>query len=373
MAKIYRRSSDGMYVGQISLGFEVNAQGKKVRARRTFYGATRTVVKNKIEDATLREGGKLKPNGAAGTLEEWMDIWLAEQKHQWAPTTFDNNSRAWNRAKAYIGGKKLATVGANDISALYSALRNESKPIAPSTLQKLHNALHKAFEDAAKRNMVFGRNPLGLVRPGRVQSKEHTPLTMEQTRKLLAACSASGNRFEAAVVLAITCGMRLGEILGLRWSDIHEDDHYLTVRRSLREFNGRFSFSDGKSESARRKRTLGTLALAALRRRRKVSDHTSPSDLIFCTSTGRPLSRAAFRKRTYLPLLAAARVPHARFHDLRHGFATLLLLQGTPVKVVSEALGHANPGITSRLYQHVTGELQAEASLTLDKALRAAR
>jgi hypothetical protein len=80
MAKIYRRSSDQMFVGSISLGFEVNAQGKKQRVRRSFYGSTRTIVKNKIEDATLREGGKLKPNGAAGTLGEWMDLWLAEQK-----------------------------------------------------------------------------------------------------------------------------------------------------------------------------------------------------------------------------------------------------------------------------------------------------
>src|SRR4029077_19585450 len=143
---------------------------------------------------------------------------------------------------------------------------------------------------------------------------------------------------------------------GLRWGDIDWMEKVLYVRRSLQEVGGYFSFSEGKTGTARRKIDLETLAFSALRRRQRIAELKGPNDLVFTTSTGNPVGRTVFRDRHFKEVLKTAKVPAVRFHDLRHSFASLLLPY-VPVKVVAEALGHASPAITTRLYQHVLGDL----------------
>jgi integrase len=267
-----------------------------------------------------------------------------------------------------IGMKRLSTFEPDDVATFYRKLLE--KGVKRSQIAKCRVVLHRAFQVARLRRAYCGDNPFSLVDSPRYVAKERKSLTLTQAQALVKAAEESGDRLEAAVVLAIVSGMRLGEILGLKWSDIDLRKKSLSVRRSLQELNGRFTYSEGKSDNARRPIALGNLAVEALRRRKKIAEHIGSHDLVFCTAAGTPISRTNFRQRHFEPILKAAGAPKVRFHDLRHSFASLLLQRGTPVKVAAEALGHANPGITQRLYQHVLGDLQKDAIDEIDRALR---
>lgn len=161
-----------------------------------------------------------------------------------------------------------------------------------------------------------------------------------------AATSTSGE-LEALYVLAVTTGMRQGELLGLRWRDVDLDARALAVRVSLQRIRGGLIFAEPKTASSRRRITLTELALVALRRRRA----------------------AQIAER-----LAAgpAALPRIRFHDLRLTAATLMLSRGVLPKVASQMLGHSTIAITLDLYSHVTPTIQRDAADAVDAILSGA-
>jgi integrase len=360
---IYQRASDGRWVAVVSLGLA--ADGKRIR--RVFYADSEAAAKRKLQDQTAREGGRLRKQPDSGTIGAFMTEWLKEVDHSAAPTTAANYKTVWTKhAEPLIGRKRLATFAPNDVSELYRRLRE--KGVAPATIAKIRVVLHRAFEVARERGSFFGDNPFGQVKPPRYSAKERKTLTLEQAQHLVAACQKSKDRFEAAVVLAVACGLRIGELLGLKWSDIDFARKTLAVQRSLQEVSGRFTISEGKTKTARRKINLGSVAIAALRRRQAIAES---DEWVFTTTAGTHPNRTAFRQRHLSELLKTAKCPAVPPHALRHSFATMLLEQGVPTKVASEALGHANPAITQRLYQHVIGDLQRRAIDVLDSALSA--
>jgi integrase len=131
----------------------------------------------------------------------------------------------------------------------------------------------------------------------------------------------------------------------------------------------KFSFSGGKTTTARRRIALGGLALEALRRRKQIAERNG-EDLVFTSRAGTEVDRADFRERHYKKMMTETGMPCVPFHALRHSFATLQLQLGQPTKVVSEILGHSTPLITMRLYQHTIGGMQDAAMRAIDEALR---
>ena len=364
MAKPYRRKSDSLWVVVASLG---RKEGR--RQRRTFYGRSRKEAEQKKADAIAREGGRLRAC-ATGSIGEFVKSWLSEVERNLAPTTAATYRGLWEKhGEPVLGRKRMATFEPDDVSEFYRAL--VEKNVGAATIAKLRCVLHRAFQVARKRRVFFGDNPFGLADPPRYKAKERKSLDIDQARRLIAVAETSGDRYEAAVVLALACGLRSGEVFGLRWGDVDWRAEELYVRRSLQEVGGRFTFSDGKSGNAARPIALQPIAFDALRRRQKIAEGTGSDDLIFMTLAGTPVGRTVFRRRHYQPLLKKAGIPATvRFHDLRHSFATLLLLRGVATKVASEALGHSSPAITQCIYQHVLGDLQKQAMATVDETLR---
>jgi integrase len=177
-------------------------------------------------------------------------------------------------------------------------------------------------------------------------------LTPAQARLFLRA--ASGDRLETLYVLALTTGMRLGELLAVKWRDVDLDRASLQVRATLQHTDEGFSFFQPKTRRSRRHITLTRGAVEALRRHRarqaeeRLLAGTAWWDLglVFTNTEGGPLQKSNLHFRSFKPLLRAAGLPPIRFHDLRHTAATLLFLQGVHPKVVSEMLGHASISIT---------------------------
>lgn len=187
-----------------------------------------------------------------------------------------------------------------------------------------------------------------------------------------------GDPLEALYLLALTTGMRQGELLSLKWADVDLEAGHVQVRSSVRKGKEGFVFSEPKTSASRRQVALTMSAVAALYRHRacqleqRMADGPlwQDNDLVFPDVFGMPFNGITLLRREFLPLLKRAGLPLIRFHDLRHTAATLMLLKGAHPKIVSEMLGHASVSITLDLYSHVLPNMQREAAETMDQLLR---
>ena len=201
------------------------------------------------------------------------------------------------------------------------------------------------------------------------------PLTRVQACTLLEA--SRGNRLEALYVLAITTGMRQGEILGLRWEDVDLEEGVVRVRRTLTLAKGGPRLTEPKTRGSRRSIRLTASAVEALEslRERQQTERAARNgswadrDLVFRTRRGTPIRRDNLHAKHWNPLLRRAGLPDIRFHDLRHTCATLLLTKGVHPKIVSEILGHSSVAITLDTYSHVIPGLGEAAALAMEDAL----
>jgi integrase len=208
-----------------------------------------------------------------------------------------------------------------------------------------------------------------------VRREEIHPLTPEQVKQLFEA--ARGDRLEALYVLAVTTGLRQGELLGLKWDDVDMEARTLQVRRTLMTAKGGPVLSAPKTKGSRRTVKLSQTALEALRSHlerqlreiERAGDLWRENGLIFASEVGEPLDRRDITMRCFKPLLKKAGLPQFRFHDLRHTCATLLLSKNVNPKIVSEMLGHATIAITLDTYSHVLPTMQESAAKAMEDAL----
>jgi integrase len=201
--------------------------------------------------------------------------------------------------------------------------------------------------------------------------------TPEQVQTLL--CAVQGDRLHALYVLAVSTGMRQGELLALRWRDVDLAGSALAVRATLQRTKEEgYVLRTPKTKQSQRRITLGAVASAALRTHRARqaeerlavgSEWDASLDLVFPNTLGRPMDATNLLHYHFYPLLKRAGLPRTRFHDLRHTAATLLLGRGVNPKIVSEMLGHASISITLDVYSHVLPDMQAHAAREMDAVL----
>jgi integrase len=190
--------------------------------------------------------------------------------------------------------------------------------------------------------------------------------------------AARGTRLYVPTLLAAVTGMRRGELLALRWSDVDMETGECRVVRALQETPAGVDFKTPKTNKDRRTVLLPRLALAALQAHRATQNEEKllvgagyqDGDLILARAEGTPWPPSQFSSE--FSHLARKHGFKVRFHDLRHTHASQLLKAGVPVKVVSERLGHATASITLDVYSHVLPGMQREAVEKLDSMLAAA-
>lgn len=193
-------------------------------------------------------------------------------------------------------------------------------------------------------------------------------LTEKEVKRLLKV--AKGNRLEALIVLALTTGMRQGELFALRWSDVDLQRKTLSVQRSAQEIDGDIRFVEPKTDLSRRRISLSKIAVNALKSRGAIAKREGHgSELVFPSPRGDVLRKSNFIRREWEPMRTAAGIPNARFHDLRHTAASLLLAEGVNPKVVQEMHGHASIRLTLDTYSHLIPTMQAGAADAFDRML----
>jgi integrase len=344
--------------------------------RKAYYGKTRAEVQLKLTVAlSARDKGLPVGLGERQTVGQYLTVWLETVKPTIRPRTWKRYAELMNRhALPVLGKVPLAKLTAQQVQRLYSAKLEEG--LSSTTVHHLHAVLHRALSQAERLGLV-GRNVCDLVDVPRMREREMHVLDREHVRRLLDA--ARGDRLEALYVLAVTTGMRQGELLALRWKDIDVDHGTVQVRATLqRTKEDGYRLAAPKTRQSRRQITLTTAARDALKihRARQAEERLAVGpawegthDLVSLDVTGRPLSGIQLTRAAFYSLLQRAGLPHIRFHDLRHTAATLLLGRGVNPKIVSEMLGHATIAITLDIYSHVLPTMQQSAAAEMDAAL----
>lgn len=237
---------------------------------------------------------------------------------------------------------------------------------------------HAALKQAVKSGLI-ARNVAEATSPPRQERKETRVLSREEEAKLLAVLDR--DRLDAAIFVALTTGLRCGELLGLEWSDINWEAGTLTVNRNLvqvrEDGKARLVFQEPKTEAGRRTIPLPEEVLKALRahKARQAQERLAAGcgyrdhGLVFCTSIGTPVNPRNL-VRSFHRLCKLAGIERANLHSLRHTFATRLLEANEHPKVVQELLGGSQIGVVLDLYSHVSMDLKRRAMERLDQELK---
>lgn len=298
------------------------------------------------------------------TVGQVGDAYLSSVKKTVAPTTYNRYEQLVRvHIKPNLGHQPIGDLVPFQVEAFYGDL--SELDVKPATQYKAGQVLSYICKFAVK-NHLLAYNPCRDVAKPRFEEEEFTVLTPDQANKLLE--HAESDRLYALYVLALTSGMRSGELYGLHWSDIDFDAEAVSVQRTLEEVSGVHRVKPPKTPHSRRRIDLPKIAIDALREHLKlalVDGHAKAP--VFCDSRGGYLRRPNVTQRSFQPLLEAAGMPDIRFHDLRHTCATLLLVAGVNPKVVSERLGHSSVQVTLDRYSHVLPTMQKEAAAKLDR------
>jgi integrase len=272
-----------------------------------------------------------------------------------------------------IGPVELAELSPLQLQRLYRALLEgcESKrPLSGGTVLNLHLVLTQAFSQAV-RWQLLAVNPAAGAQPPRPRRAPRLVVGPELAESLLEA--ATKTVYELPCALALSTGMRRGEILALRWSDLSLDFSSLQIVRTLQPTQDGLILEEPKTARSRRSVLLPDFVRPYLERQRDkqacrreaVGDGWRDEDLLIDRGDGSAVNPDTL-STGWARHLRSRGLPRVRFHDLRHAHATLLLLQGVHPKVVSERLGHASIGITLDTYSHVLPSLQSQAADAFD-------
>jgi integrase len=209
---------------------------------------------------------------------------------------------------------------------------------------------------------VLPRNVVTLTDGPRIPRGTGRSLTIEEVQGLLEA--ARGRRFEVGFVLLVETGMRLGELLGLRWEDVDLEAGQLNIRQTLSTLDGKILLDEPKTASSRRPYELSPQAVEALRghkvrqaaERLAMGEYWTASGLMMVSDFGTPVDPSNFR-RVFRKVAKQAGIEGCHPHELRHTAASVMLSRGVPLHVVSDVLGHSSISVTKDVYGHlVAGE-----------------
>lgn len=368
---------DGRWQGRVHLGYE---GGKRIRKH--YYGASREEVAAKLTRALAEHQRGIAPvRDERQTVGSFVERWLVESVRPTVrPRTFESYELIVRlHIVPRLGGIPIARLAPQDVQSLLVA--KLAAGLSPRSVQYVHAVLRRALGQAYRWGIV-ARNVATLVDAPRVARAEVRPLTPAEARRFLDAIR--GDRLEALYTVALALGLRQGEALGLRWTDVDLEAGTLTVNRSLQRVPrvlrdataGRLVLVEPKTARSRRTIAMPAIVAAALRahRTRQLEERLlagsrwTEAGLVFTSTIGTPLDSRNVT-HGFQRVLAGAGLPRQRFHDLRHACASFLLAQGVPARVVMEVLGHAQIGMTLGVYGHLLPTMQAEAAGRMDALL----
>jgi integrase len=275
--------------------------------------------------------------------------------------------------KPAFGDIKLKQLHPTAIDSYYGRI---SKELSPRTIHHIHRVLFKALKYAGEIDFL-ARNPCSYAHPPKPQNKTMRTLIPDEAALLLDR--AKDTRYYPVIYTALFTGMRQGELLGLRWRDVNLKTRSISVCQVLYKSRHGYIFKEPKTERSKRNIKITDKLMTFLTEYKRERENVyfelgtvlGLDSLVFANDDGRPYNPSVL-SHDFQRLVQRIGFRGVRFHDLRHTFASLMLLQGANVKVISEALGHSSVAFTLQVYSHVIEGMQGAAMTLLDGVLPAA-
>jgi len=365
------------YTVRIFDGYDENR--KRIYRNKQIQG-TRKDAQEYLNQALVAKNLRAFVKPPSLTVNAYLDKWLALAKTRVSPRTGDGYTALLERyIREPLGKEWLDSLEAMRVQTVYGAML--ARGLSARVVRQTHAVLHNALSQAVAWKYIT-TNPLArpaVVLP-KTQKTELQVLSEEQATQFLqtAATMSHGLIFE----FALLTGMRPEEYLALQWPDLDFDRGTIMVQRVLIRRCKSWTFAEPKTKNSRRLVSLPAMLVQKLKSHKRSQaesrlrygakwiDHR----LVFCNDiprgkpakAGMPLTVPNITYRYFRPLLEKAKLPHMRLYDLRHSHATLLLIAGEHVKVVSERLGHASVAITMDTYSHVLPSMQERTATKLE-------
>jgi integrase len=375
------RRTDGRWMALMTSGRDP-ATGKLQRI--ALYGKTRQDVAEKLTQALSdhSRGTFVAPHKL--TVGEWLDAWLKDYKQpSLRPVSYDSYAMMVRyHLKPALGHIALKDFRPDQVQRFYNDKRDAG--LSPRTVRYLHTILHGALKQAMKNQLVM-RNVSEATTLPTGKTRKMQPLTLEQVNQFLTAMKE--DRLFPALFLELGTGLRRGEILALRWRDLDLDAGVLHVRQTLVRVRNhdaadgyrktRLLIQEPKTHHSRRTIPIPEDIVEALKHHKAqqaqekllLGQAYDDQGLVFCQANGKLLDPRNFT-RYFERMLKQAGLPHIRFHDGRHTFATLMLELGEAPKVVQTMLGHTKIATTLDIYSHVSIDMERKAAAKLNAVLR---
>ncbi|ACZ40244.1 tyrosine-type recombinase/integrase [Sphaerobacter thermophilus] len=342
------------------------------RRRKSFYGRTRQEVADKLARALVEQQYGLPVVSERETVKDYLERWLEDvARPSLRPRTYESYRGIITRhLTPALGRTRLARLSPDQVQRYIN--QKQAAGLSPRTVTYHRAVLRKALNDAMRWGLV-SRNAAALAAPPKQDRPPARFLTPEEARHFLD--TVAGHRLEALFTVALAVGLRQGEALGLRWDDVDLEAGTLTVRYALQRSGGALVLVEPKTQRSRRTVALPAVALRALREHRTrqleeriAAPYWDDQGFVFTSTIGTAID-ARNLTREFHRLRAEAGLPWLRFHDLRHGCASLLMAQGVNPRVVMEILGHSQITLTLGTYSHVAPTLARDAADKIDGIL----
>lgn len=342
------------------------------------------IKKKEAEKALIKILSQLEDNSFIDpskiTVKEYLLNWLE---------TYVDTNLAKTTARGYrvnvekhvipeFGNMLLSKLQPIHIQALYNKKLKEGRVdgkggLSAKSVIYIHRVLRKALSQAVKLQ-ILSKNPADFVDIPKNKSYEVKILKEDEIQSLLNAFKNTD--IFIPVALAISTGLRRGEALALRWSDIDFENKTLSISQNIVPLKRGYIFTTTKSEKSRRTILITDNIIKLLEQQKELQEKNKKllgeiykdNDLVSCYPDGAPFNPSSF-SHMFAKVLKKNNLSHIRFHDLRHLNATLMLKSNIPPKIASARLGHSSIGITLDLYSHVINEMQEDAANKLDNII----
>ena len=369
-----RKRKDGRWEGRYTAGRDPET-GKAIY--KNVLGKTQAEATAKLKQAIEEAKGLDTAKVGRYTVGQWMEVWFEHYAKVKVRPSSHQTYRGYidNHIKPNIGKIPLEKLTSLELQKLYKKLlekgrvdrlesRNQAKGLSPKTVRNIHQIISSAMKLAQEQKLIASSPAEGCALP-RLEHREMQTLPVEQLQSFLREARDS-SVFEL-YYLELATGLRRGELLGLKWEDIDLERGDLRVRRQIARINGEVVEAPLKTKNAYRTLPLAEDTVSILLEQK---EKVGGSPWVFPSPTGGPISPDSVLHMLHR-VLKRAGLPRARFHDLRHTFATLALQNGVDIKTVSGMLGHFSAGFTLDTYAHVTTASQRQAARTMGNLLSA--
>ena len=373
---IFKRK-DLRWEGRIDLGFR---NGR--RYRKSFFGYSQEEVRLKMAEATRARDTGMPVLSGTDTVASYLTAWLEGVRST-------VRARTWESYELYVRRHALPVLGHVRFNSLRpghirSLLDRKLKEgLSAQSCCHLRTVLNTALKQAVA-DRLLAWNPVSSVKRPKVKGRDYQLFTPGQARMFLDA--AENTRLGAMFAVGLACGLRRGEVMGLRWRDVDLETQTLKVEQTIQRVRAKvagaagFVVADPKTDRSRRTLVLPAMLIPVLKRwrARQAEERLAAEqwggggwgdmNLVFANRVGGPVDPHMMQDE-FKATLKAAGLLDMRLHDLRHCSATFLIAAGAPLRLVMETLGHSTIKLTADTYGHIARELLTDAAVKMDAVL----